>query len=393
MSALLYNATILTPTEVVERGAVVVSEEGRIAYVGRMENAPRTVDQKLNLSRHILTPGLIDVHVHGGHGVDFSKETNLGERLSEYSRWVVSTGVTGFLCSIAARDHQELCQLIEAHVAAYERKNGGAEPLGLHLEGPYLNRQNKSGAFNPEWLRDPSMEEAEEYLKIGKGWIRVLTLDPELPEADKVASLFRRSGVVVALGHTNAGYETASEALRGDYTHVTHMYNAQRSFGHRAPGTVGAVFASDRVTVELIADTIHVHPAAMKVLMRCIGTDRVVLITDAMAAAGLDDGRYHLVGQKVVVKGGRATLENGTLAGSTVRLTECVKNMVTEVGIPLNRAVQMASLNAASAMGLSDRLGSIAVGKDANLVVLDKEVNVLLTMVRGKIIFNDLPSV
>jgi len=182
---------------------------------------------------------------------------------------------------------------------------------------------------------------------------------------------------------------TASAALRGDFTHVTHTFNAQRGFEHRQPGVVGAVLASEQVTAELSADLVHVHPAAMRMLVRCLGSDRVVLISDAMAGAGLPDGTYELVGQAVTVPDGQARLADGTFAGSTARLNQCVHNMHQHGGVTLPLAVQMASLNAARAMGLADRLGSIHIGKDANLVVLDEQANVHLTMVRGKIVYSD----
>jgi len=192
----------------------------------------------------------------------------------------------------------------------------------------------------------------------------------------------------VALGHTNTDYAQASAALRGNFTHVTHSFNAQRGFGQREPGVFGAILSSDHVSAELIADTIHVHPGAMKVLLRCLGTERVVLITDAMAGAGLPDGQYDLVGQKTTVRDGRVTLDDGTLAGSTATLNQCVRNAHHEAGVTLAQAVQMASLNPARAMSLADRLGSIAVGKDASLAVVDENVNVYMTFVRGELVFS-----
>ncbi|RLC85246.1 MAG: N-acetylglucosamine-6-phosphate deacetylase, partial [Chloroflexi bacterium] len=258
-------------------------------------------------------------------------------------------------------------------------------PLGLHLEGPYLSLEKK-GAFNPAWLHPPTIEEVRSFLEAGQGWIRQVTLAPELPNAQAVAALFRQQGVVVALGHTNSDYELASAALRGNFTHVTHTFNAQRGFQHREPGALGAVLASDQVTAELIADTIHVHPAAMQVLLRCLGTDRVVLITDAMAAAGLGDGTYSLVGHHVTVKDGVAREADGTIAGSSVTLDTCVRNMNQKVGASLPDAVKMASLNPARAMGLADRYGQLAVGQDANLIVIDESVNIHLTMVQGRIV-------
>jgi N-acetylglucosamine-6-phosphate deacetylase len=382
----LLNANkILTPTRVLENEVVVVGDDGRIAYVGPAAEAPQ--GQDLDLHGRWLLPGLIDIHVHGGAGITFGIPGQVAQDLRLYSQWVASTGVTGFLCSVDAPDAATLVRVVGECAAAFEAGLPGAEGLGIHLEGPFLNPARK-GAFDAAWLRQPTLAEANDLLRVGRGWIRQMTLAPELPGAQEVAARMRAAGVVVSLGHTDSDYEAASAALCGDFTHVTHTFNAQRGFTHRQPGVFGAVLTSDAVTAELIADTVHVHPGAMKVLLRCLGTDRVVLITDAMSAAGLGDGRYDLVGSTVVVRDGRATLLDGTLAGSTVALRECVRNLNQRAGVPLPEAVRMASLNPARAMGLAGRLGTISTGKDASLIVADEDMAVWLTMVKGKVVYS-----
>jgi N-acetylglucosamine-6-phosphate deacetylase len=372
-----------------QRASIVVSDDGRIAYVGPMEGAPRADGPHIDMRGRIVVPGFVDVHVHGGHGIRFGTPGDRAADLRAYSEWVSSTGVTGFLCSISAPDAQSLVQMVSDLAAVLDAGMPGGEALGLHLEGPFINREKK-GAFNPQWIRQPAMEETEAVLDAGRGWIRQVSLAPELPGAHEVAARFRTAGVVVSMGHTNADYATASAALRGNFTHVTHTFNAQRGFHHREPGVFGAIMASDAITAELIADTIHVHPGAMKMLIRCLGSDRVVLITDAMAAAGLSDGEYGVVGQAVTVKDGQARLADGTLAGSTATLNGCVRNVNQAVGVPLLDAVKMASLNPARAMGFADRLGSLAVGKDASLTVIDEQGNVYWTMVKGRLVYSRL---
>jgi len=384
----LFNAgMIVTPTERIVHGTVVVGDDGRIAYVGPEAKAPRVEGPGLDLCGRWLLPGLTDIHVHGGNGVSFGIPGQVARDLALYSAWVARTGVTGFLCSVAAPDAEMLIHVVEECAAALDAGLPGAEGLGIHLEGPFLNPAKK-GAFNVAWLRQPKVAEADDLLRAGRGWVRQMTLAPELAGAQQVAARMRAAGVVVSLGHTDSDYELASAALRGDFTHVTHTFNAQRGFGQREPGVFGAILTSDSVTAELIADGVHVHPGAMRVLLRCLGTDRVVLITDAMAAAGLSDGEYNLVGNTVTVQNGRATLPDGTLAGSTVALSECVRNLSRQAGVPMPEAVKMASLNPAQAMGLANRLGSIAVGRDASLTVVDREMAVWLTMVKGKVVYS-----
>lgn len=389
MAMTLFYSNILTPVEMIEAGAIVISDEGQIVYVGPMEGAPQDTTKRLDMRGLFVVPGFIDIHVHGGNGVTFGGTENSAEELRSYSEWVASAGVTGFLCSLAAADAGALVDLVKRYVEAMKAGASGAEPLGIHLEGPFISKEKK-GAFNPQWLRTPSMEEAEAVLAAGQGWIRQMTLAPELPNAGQIASFYRAAGVVVALGHTNTDFDTANAALKGNFTHVTHTFNAQSGFHHRQPGVFGAVLASDQITAEVVADTVHSHPAAMKILVRCLGTDRIALITDAMAGAGLPDGTYNLVGQNVTVKEGRATLANGTIAGSTILLNQCVHIMNRLVGVPLPEAVKMASLIPARAMGLADRLGSIATGKQANLTAIDQDANVRLTIVRGKVVYSNL---
>ena len=389
MSLCLNYATIYTPDEKLTNSAVVISDEGQIDYVGPMDSAPRLAGTSLDLRGKTIIPGLIDVLVHGGFGIGFGNLDSLESDLATYAQRVVENGVTGFLTSIATPDAPSLIEVIKAYSKLFKKDFVGAVPLGIHLEGPFLSREKK-GAFHPEWLRDPDPDQARAFLEAGRGWIRQMTLAPELPRAAEVAAMFRQQGAVIAAGHTNADYDTARQALQSDFTHVTHTFNAQRGFHHREPGVFGAILTSDQVTAELIADTIHVHPGAMKTLYRCLGSDRIVLITDAILGAGLPDGVYESVEFMVTIKDGVVTLEDGTLAGSSARLNHCVRNMHQTVGVPLHQAVKMASLNPARAMGFTDRLGSIARGKDANLAVIDQEVNVYLTLVKGQIVYNRL---
>ena len=381
--------SIYTPTAILRDSCVVVDDEGKIQFVGPISKAPAGADQTIQADDLMLAPGLVDIHVHGGHGIAFGIGDKWEEDLKSYSEWVLTTGVTDFLCTLSAPNHQELCKMMEDYVSFLEEGLPGANAVGIHLEGPFLNPERK-GAFNPAWLRNPNINEARDYIRIGGKWLKQMTMAPELSGADEVAAEFRRAGITVALGHSNTDYDTARTALMGDFTHVTHTFNAQTGLNHRAPGVAGAVMSSNEITAELIADGIHVKPGAMRVLLRAVGTQRVVLITDAIPGAGLPDGIYSSIGQTISVKDGRATLKDGTLAGSSALLNACVRNAHQLVDIPTREAIRMATLNPAKTIHLDDQIGVIATGRDANLILMDKDFNVRMSMVKGKILHNDL---
>ena len=384
MALTLWQVKLATPLQCIEKAAVTIEDDGTIVYAGPTANAPDLGGERVVLDGYTIAPAFIDIHTHGGHGITFGEGENLAEELHAYSAWAATTGVAGFLLSIAAPDALTLRHLVQQYAKILDRGSfPGAQPLGLHLEGPYLNPEQK-GTFHPAWLRSPVIEEVRALLVDGRGWIRQMTLAPELPHATEVAALLRDASVTAALGHSNTDYTTASQALAGPFTHVTHTFNAQRGFHHREPGVLGAVLASDAVTAELIADTVHVHPGAMKVLLRCLGTERVVLVTDAMAAAGLGDGKYELLGHEVFVKNGAARQANGTIAGSAATLIQCVRNIVQVVGTPLCEAIRMASHNPARALGLDHQHGLLEAGRDASLVVLDPDLAVAMTFVQGR---------
>lgn len=389
MPVIFDNARVFTPLAAREGQTVITGAEGKIEYAGPMEGAPRVDGRRYDLRGRILAPGLIDIHRHGGIGINFGPGKNVAEELTRFANWVGCEGISGFLCSIAAPNEPALLGAVKEYVAAFKQWDSGAEPLGLHLEGPYLNREEKRGAFNPEWLRDPSLEETKRLVAAGEGWIRQMTMDPTLPGADAVSGYLRQAGVVVAMGHTNAIYSEAMQALETHYTHVTHTFNCLRGVHHREPGAAGAVLASKGVSAELISDTYHVHPGAMKVLIRCLGVDRVILITDAIAGSGMPDGEFDLLGLPAIVKDGEAKLKDGTIAGCTTSFNRCLEIVMEQVEVPLLQAVQMATLNPAHAMGFAHRLGSIAPGKDASLVVIDEDVHVFLTMVKGEVVYED----
>ena len=385
---ILENGQIFTPTETLKKGSVGVSEDGLIQSINAGSTGDESNVKKFDLKGNSVIPGMIDIHVHGGKGVSFGVG-ELFTDLESYSRFAASHGVTGFLLSITGPNATEITRIIKDYVQIFEQNHDwpGAIPLGFHLEGPFLNKE-KHGAFNPAWIHNPDIKEARSYLDVGHGWIKQISMAPELPGAEETAEYLADAGVVISLGHSNTNFDTASTALKGNYSHVTHTFNAQSALHQREPGVVGAVLASDYCTAELIGDSLHVHPAAMRILYRCLGAERIVLITDAMPGAGLPDGKYELLDQVVTVKDGKATLPDGTIGGSTVTMEGSLRTLVQLVGIPMFEAVRMASLNPAKVIKLDTNIGSIEVGKEANLAILDDAFNVHMTIVRGKVVFS-----
>jgi len=379
---------IITPLNCLQDGCVIVNERATIQYVGHKKHAPEG-SKTIQAPNMWLIPGLIDIHVHGGNGIAFGIGEDLEQDLETYSQWIIKSGVTAFLCSVAAPDHAQTCTMLEKYVPILETGTTGAKALGLHLEGPYLNPKRK-GAFNPTWLRNPTIKEARDYIQIAGKWIKQISMAPELPNAHETAAEFCQAGIKVALGHSDTDYDTALEALRGDFTHVTHTFNAQSGFHHRSPGVVGAILSSDDITAELIADGMHIHPGAMRVLVRALGNQRVVLITDAIMCTGLPNGTYRSIGESVFVNDSQPFLEDGTLAGGAAMFIQCVRNMHQMVGVSLQDAVRMASLNPAMVIGFQDQIGSLRSGKRADLVLLDQDFNIKMVMVEGKILINDL---
>lgn len=385
MTIKISHAKILTPFKTIKDGEIFVSDEGKILSMESLTDPEIKPDLSIDATGFFLAPGLIDIHVHGGFGVSFGM-ADIKKDLKKYSREILSTGVTGFLITVAAPDGQALLEMIRSYIPILKEGLPDAQALGLHLEGPYLSKEKK-GAFNPAWLRTPDLEEVKSIIEVGEGWIKQVTIAPELENAELIAEVFQENHVAVALGHSNTDYTTASAALKGIFSHVTHTYNAQSCFNHREPGVIGAVLASENVTAELIADKAHVHPGAMKILYRCVGKDRLILITDAMPGAGLSDGIYNLVGHEVIVKDGFAKLADGTIAGSTARLIDCVENIHMDSGLSINNALQSATYNPAKFLGLQDRLGAIEPGMEANLILFDGEFTIQLVLVQGKIVY------
>jgi N-acetylglucosamine-6-phosphate deacetylase len=383
----LVNGQVYTPLEAIRPGTVIVDND-RIAAVGPSEHLVLPGGAEvIDVEGRVVLPGLIDLHFYGCGGVALTGEATIAEDLRAMSRMLPQWGVTAFLISPLAADHQTLLRHLRAIADAIDwlhRVPAGAVPLGIHLEGPYLNPARR-GAFRADWLRMPSIEEVETYLDAARGHLRVMTLAPELCHSREVARALHQRGVLPSVGHSDADYETALDALQTDFALVMHVFNGMTGLHHRQPGVVGAVLDSRAATALLISDGIHVHPAAVRLVVRVLGAERLVLVTDAMMATGLGEGEYHFLGQEIHVRGSEARLVDGTLAGSVLTLNRAVANAREFAGLSWGQAARMATLNAARVLGLADQRGALLPGCRADLTVLAEDGHAWLTLVGGKI--------
>ncbi|MFD9216402.1 N-acetylglucosamine-6-phosphate deacetylase [Streptomyces sp. NPDC059544] len=366
----LTGARVVLPTGVVENGRVTV-EGTRIAG-----HAP-TDAPSVDLSGHWLVPGFVDMHNHGGGGASFTSGsaedvlTGVRTHHEHGTTTMVASTVTGAMDFLTHRAGF-LSELVEQ-----------GDLAGIHFEGPFISPCRK-GAHSEELLRDPEPAEVRKLLDAARGTARMVTLATELPGGIESVRLLAEHGVIAAIGHTDATYEQTVAAIDAGATVATHLFNAMPALGHRAPGPIAALLEDERVTVELINDGTHLHPAALELAFHRAGAARVAFITDAMDAAGFGDGVYHLGPLAVEVKAGVARLvEGGSIAGSTLTLDTAFRRAATVDGLPVEDIVQAISANPARLLGLHDRVGSIEPGKDADLVVLDADFTLKGVMRKG----------
>ncbi|MEE1942344.1 N-acetylglucosamine-6-phosphate deacetylase [Streptomyces sp. TRM 70361] len=367
----LTGARVVRPDGVDGNGRVTV-EGGRIAA-----DAPGEAGT-LDLTGHWIVPGFVDMHVHGGGGASFSSGS------AEESLRAVAThrahGTTTLVASTVTGDLEDLSR--QAAVLSELVEQG--ELAGVHFEGPFISA-HRCGAHDPALLRDPDPADVRKLLDAARGTARMVTLAPELPGGLESVRLLVEEGVIAAVGHTDATYEATLQAVEAGATVATHLFNAMPVLRHRAPGPVAALLADERVTVELINDGVHLHPAVLGLAFARAGAGRVAFVTDAMGAAGMGDGLYPLGPLTVRVTDGVARLaEGGSIAGSTLTLDRALRRAVTVDGLPVEDAVRALSANPARLLGVADRVGSIEPGKDADLVVLDAEYRLTGVMRKGE---------
>lgn len=378
----LTGARIARPSGVVEHGRITV-EGGRIGDVHSRDLDPDEVaaGRVVDLTDHLIVPGFVDMHVHGGGGGSFSSAdpeeclTVAETHRRHGTTSMVASTVTGELTDLA-RQAAVLAELVQQ-----------GELTGIHFEGPFISA-HRCGAHQPELLRDPDPADVRKLIGAAHGTASMMTVAPELPGGLESVRLLADAGVIAALGHTDSDYDATHRAIEAGATVATHLFNAMPPLGHRAPGPVAALLEDGRITVELINDGTHLHPAILQLAVREAGAGRVAFITDAMGAAGMSDGMYPLGPMQVEVKDGVARISSGptagSIAGSTLTLDRAFRRAVTLDGLTIDQAVQALSATPARLLGIDDRTGSLQTGKDADLVVLDAAYELVGVMRRGE---------
>jgi N-acetylglucosamine-6-phosphate deacetylase len=376
----ILSGKVVTENEILE-GKAVVFDEKIVDIIDENKLDRYQYDEKIDAKGSYVLPGFIDIHIHGAGGCDVMDGSI--EALEKISETIASKGVTGFLGATMTMDESTILHVLDNGRKGMEKGMPGAKLLGIHMEGPFVSRE-KMGAQNPEYIVKPDYNLVKDYLDI----IKIITLAPE--EDDDYSFIEKIKGntnIILSMGHTNASYEEAMEAIDRGITHATHTFNGMTPLRHREPGVVGAIMNSD-ISCELICDCIHVHPGAFNILIKVKGIENVILITDSMRAGCMEDGVYEFGGQEVVVKAGVARLKkDNSLAGSVLTLNRALKNIIENTDLNFLQAVNMISLNPAKLLGIEEHKGSLSIGKDADIVIMDNEFNVENTIVEGKFVF------
>ncbi len=352
---------------------------GDVAMDGERFSQLESQDNTIDANGYYVVPGFIDLHFHGCAGYDFCNAD--ADALREISRYQLVHGITS-ICPATMTLPEDQLSCICRNVANFKESQDGATLWGIYLEGPFLSRAKK-GAQNESYLKRPDTSLFFRLYEKSGGRIKLVALAPEEQDAMEFIDAIKEHARV-SIAHTVADYDTANMAFRHGASQVTHLFNAMPPFTHRAPGVIGAAADSENVYAELICDGVHLHPSAVRAAFKLFGPDRIIFISDSMMATGMPDGKYALGGQPVEVSGPRATLRDGTIAGSVTNLFDCFRTAVLDMGIPLEWALLAATRNPARSLGIEAEVGSIAPGKYADCLLLDRDLNIKAIFKRGK---------
>lgn len=388
----IYNGNLITPTGTIPNGSLLI-EDGIIIAVS--ENDIDVADAIIiDAGGKYISPGFIDIHVHGGGGYDFMDNTV--EAFLEIAKTHARFGTTAMFPTTLTGPTEEIIETLETYEKAILLNNSGAHFMGIHLEGPYL-AMTQRGAQDPKWIRNPDPKEYE-YIVSKSNHIKRWSAAPELKGAIAFGRYLKSKGIIVSMAHTDAIYEEVIEAFENGYTLATHLYSAMsgvtRKNGYRFAGAIESAFIIDEMDVEIIADGVHVPAPLLKLVCKIKGADKISLITDAMRAAGMPPGKSVIgninTGIEVIVEDGVSKLpDRSAFAGSVATADRLVRTMINMAGVSLTDAIQMITLTPATIMNISDRKGSLATGKDADIIIFDENISVQTTMVKGKIIYQE----
>jgi N-acetylglucosamine-6-phosphate deacetylase len=382
---LLRKASVYEESSLIENGTVVIEGE-KITFVGPSYDTDEPYEEIVLPTSYNIIPGMIDIHIHGAGGADMMDATP--DSLETIAKLLPREGTTSFLATTITQSDAAIEKALE-NIASYSNKEN-AEVLGIHLEGPFINPE-MAGAQPKEYISNIDLEKFKRWQRRSGNQIKLVTFAPELEGSREFVQFLSAEGIVASVGHSNAVFTDVKKLTEVGLTHATHLFNQMRGLHHREPGVVGAAFLLENVTAELIVDGLHVCQETVQLAYQVIGKDRLLLITDAMRAKGMGDGVFDLGGQAVKVTAGKAVLEDGTLAGSVLKMNDAVKNMMNYTGCSLRDITVMTAVNPAQKIGVFDRKGSIATGKDADFVVLNENNEVVMTFCRGKLVWRQAP--
>ncbi|MTI49398.1 MAG: N-acetylglucosamine-6-phosphate deacetylase [Firmicutes bacterium] len=354
-------------------------------YIKAIHNKPKENIKVIDLGLYKAIPGLIDLHIHGANGFDVMDCSY--EALNEISKYLARYGVTSFLATTLTAPLRKIKDALINVKESLDKELDGAVLLGTYLEGPYLTEKHK-GAHPAEYMRSLNQEEIANLINLSNNTIKIMTVAPDKENSNQVIKYLRENNINVSIGHTNATYDETMEAFDSGANIGVHTFNGMRGLHHREPGVVGAIMNHEKAYAELIADNIHVHPSVMNILYKIKGTERICLISDCMRAGGLPDGEYMLGELEVIVKDSIAKIETGSLAGSTLKLIDSIRNIVNATGIDIFEGIKMATLTPASVINFNHEIGSIKENKKADIAIVDNDLNVVMTIVGGKIVYS-----
>ncbi len=376
-----FRGNIILPDDILQRGYVVAEGERILGVFARKDQFQNEGIKFIDYGEAYIVPGLVDLHLHGALGKDVmdNQEKSL-RRIAEYQ---AKNGVTGFLGATISAPMDSVLETVNI-IKHANMDLFPSELLGIYIEGPFLS-PHKKGVHQASFIRGITEMDCERLVESTQGLKSILSLAPEVENNMRFIPLLNKNGFVVAIGHSNANFHQAVESFEKGVSLATHLFNAMSGFNHREPGVVGAVLDTENIMAELIADGIHVHPAALRLAVAKKGTKNICLVTDSIMASGVGNGVYHWGDNEIEVKNNKAAIRrSGVLAGSVLTLIRAVKNMIDWTDVTINQAINMASLNPARILGLENKIGSIQKGKLANVAVFDQEFQVLDTIFKGK---------